>query len=360
MKIFLHFKLFFLNLFFEKYFLKMKRISVLVLLFLLCNNIFSQSISNVTALQVDNSIKVSYNFLHAGTKLYNVVAYYSTDGGATYDTMKTVTGDIGNDVTGGNGKQIMWDVTSDLEELVGDKIKFKIVANKNKTQFYSISTAFPKDEIAALWKDEAYITTACYGDKWVVIQDKNTDIINQKWKTRTYFPVSELEETYDEDFKITSLEYGGGLWAMVGTKGVDYTSQKWIERSYFPETEVDELRSSDYYVTEIGYGLSKWAVVVSQGTGYTDQIVRVRNYFPETDIKNYWAKSYEITSLQYGNGYWAIAMTLGTDYLTQKYKTSYNYPDIWVDEQIDLGYIVTSVVFGAGYWTVVVSKINQD
>ena len=55
------------------------------------------------------------------------------DNGATWGTaLKNVSGDVGKNIASGE-KQITWKVLEEREQLVGDKIKFKVLANGKKS-----------------------------------------------------------------------------------------------------------------------------------------------------------------------------------------------------------------------------------
>jgi len=343
--------------------MKTAKFSLLLITYIFTNisNLFSQTISGITATQIDKTIQINYDFLNTGTDLYNISIYCSQDGGITYGTeLVSVTGDVGTGITGGSSKKILWDVTSDLDELAGDKIKFKIIAKTDKLQSYAVSNIFPKDEIYKFWDEEMQITSIAYGvDKWAVIASSKTNFGLQTWKTRTAFPESDIKELWEQDYRITSIGYGGSLWALVVSKETGYDKQIWRSKVTFPEPEIKEFRSKNYYITDLCFGMGYWILVMSSDSAYTNQTWKTKNVFPEIEIADLWKRNYEITSLTYGAGLWAVVMTEGSNYITQMWKTSYTFPDICIKEQGALGYLVTSVAYGNGLWAVVVSKFKE-
>lgn len=105
-------------------FQKMKR--KFLILFYICILIIqtsAQTVSNVTAEQVDKTIHVSYDLdMQAEISLH-----LSIDGGKTYTQLYKVSGDVGKNITKGH-KTIIWDVLAEQERLVGDDIVFKVQA----------------------------------------------------------------------------------------------------------------------------------------------------------------------------------------------------------------------------------------
>ena len=98
----------------------------LLILFYLCILIIqtsAQTVSNVTAEQVDKTIHVSYDLdMQAEISLH-----LSIDGGKIYTQLYKVSGDVGKNITEGH-KTIIWDVLAEQERLVGDDIVFKVQA----------------------------------------------------------------------------------------------------------------------------------------------------------------------------------------------------------------------------------------
>ena len=84
---------------------------------------FAQTVTNVTATQVDKNIHVTYHL----DQQAEISLYLSTDGGQTYTELHEVSGDVGKSITAGH-KIIVWDVLAERERLVGENIVFKVMA----------------------------------------------------------------------------------------------------------------------------------------------------------------------------------------------------------------------------------------
>ena len=83
----------------------------------------AQTVTNVTAEQVNKTIHVSYNL----DKQADITLFVSTDGGSFYTQLYRVSGDVGKNISAGH-KTIVWDVLAEREKLVGDNIVFKVKA----------------------------------------------------------------------------------------------------------------------------------------------------------------------------------------------------------------------------------------
>ena len=104
-------------------FQKMKRKLLILFFSILIIQTSAQTVSNVTAEQVDKTIHVSYDLdMQAEISLH-----LSIDGGKTYTQLYKVSGDVGKNITEGH-KTIIWDVLAEQERLVGDDIVFKVQA----------------------------------------------------------------------------------------------------------------------------------------------------------------------------------------------------------------------------------------
>jgi uncharacterized protein (TIGR02145 family) len=91
---------------------------------------FSQQVENVHFEQVGKQIHIFYN-LKGPNPLYNIKLFCSTDNGQTWGVpLKKVIGAVGENQPPGNGKEIIWDVLAEREELKG-KVVFKIEAGQS-------------------------------------------------------------------------------------------------------------------------------------------------------------------------------------------------------------------------------------
>jgi formylglycine-generating enzyme required for sulfatase activity len=103
------------------------------LLFLVgeCCSSHAQKVSNIRAEQRGQDIVVLYSL--ETTSPAEVSLLLSQDNGVTWSApLKNVSGDVGKNITAGE-KQITWRVLEERDQLVGDKIKFKVIANGKKS-----------------------------------------------------------------------------------------------------------------------------------------------------------------------------------------------------------------------------------
>ena len=85
-----------------------------------------QSVGNVHAAFQNGKVTVTYGISGGNEKqTYNVALYSSYDNFA--QPLVSVTGDVGNNKTGGPAKSIVWDATTDLGEYKGP-LTFRVVA----------------------------------------------------------------------------------------------------------------------------------------------------------------------------------------------------------------------------------------
>ena len=107
-----------------------KAIQILALLnagLLFGNTAMAQKVTNVYAEQAGNVLHIHYD-LQTDSPC-EVALYVSMDGCKTYTgPKKQVSGDVGKNISSGP-RVIQWDVLAEQEELVGNNICFKIVAN---------------------------------------------------------------------------------------------------------------------------------------------------------------------------------------------------------------------------------------
>lgn len=106
----------------------MRKVLYILLLNLLPLSVFAQSATNVTATQVGKKIIVTY-FLD---KEADVELLYTTNYLNQYSFLHcySVSGDVGKNVSPGT-RSITWDVTQDMDKLIGDGVYFKVVADES-------------------------------------------------------------------------------------------------------------------------------------------------------------------------------------------------------------------------------------
>ena len=92
---------------------------------------FTQKIENVVSEVVGSNIHIYYDLLDiADDQQVFIRVYLSTDGGSTYgEPLKVVDGDVGLVIGSGQRKKIIWDVFSEVDELVSESVMFRVKAD---------------------------------------------------------------------------------------------------------------------------------------------------------------------------------------------------------------------------------------
>ena len=109
----------------------MKKAFLQIFLAVLCLSVQAQKVSNIRAEQRGQDIVVLYSL--ETTSPCEVSLLLSQDNGTTWSgPLKNVSGDVGKNIFAGE-KQIIWKVLEEREQLVGEKIKFKILVGDNKS-----------------------------------------------------------------------------------------------------------------------------------------------------------------------------------------------------------------------------------
>jgi hypothetical protein len=103
---------------------------LLVLFALFSMATLAHQTENIRVKQLNDKINIVYDLTHENIgQLFEVEAYYSMDGGATFQgPLDSVKGDYGKDVRGGKDKVISWDVLAERPSLRGKNIVFKVIA----------------------------------------------------------------------------------------------------------------------------------------------------------------------------------------------------------------------------------------
>jgi uncharacterized protein (TIGR02145 family) len=109
----------------------MKKYLILLILVSLVLLTHAQRVSNVTATQEGQKLRIQYELSTASPT--EVGLYISENNGSTWSKVtQHLTGDVGPSVSGGR-KQMVWDVLQARENLVGNAIVFKVkVGSENK------------------------------------------------------------------------------------------------------------------------------------------------------------------------------------------------------------------------------------
>jgi uncharacterized protein (TIGR02145 family) len=102
------------------------RTTIIILLLGLCwMRLSSQTITNVVATQDGDNVVITYNLECEGSA--DIALYYSEDNGSSFKgPLKTVSGDVGEQVQSGTNKRISWSVLKDQEILFGNNIIFRV------------------------------------------------------------------------------------------------------------------------------------------------------------------------------------------------------------------------------------------
>jgi len=109
----------------------MKKIVFQIIFSVLCLTAHAQKVSNIRVEQRGQEIVVLYSL--ETTSSCEVSLLLSQDNGVTWGSpLKNVSGDVGKNIAAGE-KQINWKVLEEREQLVGDKIKFKLIASGKKS-----------------------------------------------------------------------------------------------------------------------------------------------------------------------------------------------------------------------------------
>jgi len=103
---------------------------------------FSQDVEvkNVIAAQNLNDIIVAYDLLSKNeSQKYTVNLYCSTNGGKVFgDPLRYTKGDVGFNITPGEGKRITWNVLEELNQFVYDDVVFKVTVRANTSGFIDL------------------------------------------------------------------------------------------------------------------------------------------------------------------------------------------------------------------------------
>lgn len=93
-------------------------------------NVYGQTIDNVRFHQTDeDKVIVTYDISGGEGRTFEVTLTLSDDGGSNFLIVpRSVSGDVGPNVKGGRGKQIVWDVLADIRRLEGTNYVFKVSA----------------------------------------------------------------------------------------------------------------------------------------------------------------------------------------------------------------------------------------
>ncbi|MDD2262469.1 MAG: hypothetical protein PHW20_09410, partial [Clostridia bacterium] len=91
------------------------------------------NITNVTQrTELSRKVDIYYNISH--TMPVTVALQVSSDNGVTWNLPCTlVTGDIGANISPGNGKHIVWDVLAEHPDVIYENVRFKVIADDGQS-----------------------------------------------------------------------------------------------------------------------------------------------------------------------------------------------------------------------------------
>lgn len=118
----------------------MKKIASILILLATVWTVAAQQVSNARYVQEGKTIKIYYDLSEEA----DVSIYLSTDGGRSYETQPIghVSGAVGQQVSAGSGKCVVWDVLNDRDRLQGETICFKVkAARRNGNQTFTVGGA---------------------------------------------------------------------------------------------------------------------------------------------------------------------------------------------------------------------------
>jgi len=124
----------------------MKKLGILLcsllMLFLSIQDLSAHKVEKIQVKQLRNKISILYDITSEKIgQQFDVELFYSSDGGNTFNgPLDSLKGDFGNGVTGGTNKVIVWDVLSEVPNLIGDNIVFKVEANPSGIVYPSDNT----------------------------------------------------------------------------------------------------------------------------------------------------------------------------------------------------------------------------
>lgn len=113
----------------------MKKIVLYVLLVMACFSSTAQSISNFRLEQVGQVLEIHYDLAYSS--VCEVQLWVSPDNGKNWNGPLTkVKGDVGKNISAGS-KVLLWSVLEERDQLVGEQIRFKLVAVKEANKVVS-------------------------------------------------------------------------------------------------------------------------------------------------------------------------------------------------------------------------------
>ena len=240
----------------------MKQTLLITILFLgIAISVNSQSVSNIEPLQTGNKITIKYKITGAKfNQTFNVSFFVSNDGGNTFQgPLKSVSGDIGEVLSGGN-KEIVWDVFKDDINIEGNlvfDVRIKINEEKIKKKFFvalSDNTTAPLGfSIGQIGKTGWYLTARLNSN---ILLSPKYECDDEKLTNYT----GESYYSFDGESKIKRYSLTGGLTFQAGKNvyffaGGGYGTKDllWHINEYDYN---DDSKTGDDYVKNANYSYS--------------------------------------------------------------------------------------------------------
>lgn len=110
-----------------------------------CGAYAASAVSSVNAYQDGNNIVITYKLAEKS----DITVSVSTDGGATYSSLKSVTGDVGTAVLPGT-KRITWNVLADYNPFSSSNVRFKVETKRVYDSAGYVDLGLPS---GTRWKD---------------------------------------------------------------------------------------------------------------------------------------------------------------------------------------------------------------
>jgi hypothetical protein len=120
----------------------------------------AQKISNVKPEINGNKVMIDYYINEGDSKVFNVSVFYA-DNKTNFRKLKSVTGDVGEVWGSRDRKRIVWDVYSDVEQLIGNHIVFKVRAEFQGTQLEEKEEMLVKSDKVIEFDDYIAVLQAC-------------------------------------------------------------------------------------------------------------------------------------------------------------------------------------------------------
>lgn len=131
----------------------MKKLFLLLPTLLLNYALMAENVSNVRAMQQDEKVVVVYDLLQNAT----TSLYVSFDGGKSFQTANSVSGEVGQSQMAGSNKVIYWNAVQDAGYFDCPNIVFKVVAVEDGTSLPSASSLTQSPSDGTLPADRLHI-----------------------------------------------------------------------------------------------------------------------------------------------------------------------------------------------------------